>query len=471
MTNKEFEFLLQQGEGYNLEFKESYNSNLAREICAMANANGGKVLIGITDDGKVKPVTLNNKIKSEIQDLVRKFDPSFEIDINKFNGVVIIEVPEGKKKPYSTGGKFYMRQGANSQQLSRDEIRDFFFNEGILRFDEMPNERFNYEKDFNRAAYNNFLEEAGIKTKLSQKAVLRNLELMNDSKLRNAAVLLFCKKASRFLRSATITCALFMGKTKTKVIDSKEFDADLLTNYQKAFNYIQNKLNTEYIIKGGPREEVLELPEQALREALLNAIAHRDYFSNANIQVGIYSDRVEIFNPGGLVGNIKVEDLYTRSFPRNHLLFGLMQRMELVEKIGSGLMRMGEMMEEYLLPHPNITVGEAWFEVRFDRPNLQEMSVEQRKEKYHAGLGDRLGDRLGDNQRKIIEIIKENSKISIPQLAERIGISTTAVENNLSKLKKLGIIRRVGTTKKGFWEIPKMPKSDNVYQKLSLPRE
>src|ERR1035437_8775506 len=120
MTKEELDFLIQQGEGYNLEFKESYNPSVAREICAMANAAGGKILIGVTDDGMVKPVELNNKIRSEIQDLVRNFDPDFTVDVSELSGVIVIDVPDGEKKPYSTNGKFYMRQGANSQQLSRD---------------------------------------------------------------------------------------------------------------------------------------------------------------------------------------------------------------------------------------------------------------------------------------------------------------------------------------------------------------
>jgi ATP-dependent DNA helicase RecG len=249
MNNKELDFLIQQGEGFNLEFKESYNSNVAREICAMANANGGKILIGVSDDGKMKSVVLTNKMKSEIQDLVRKFDPSFSVDISEFEGVIIIDVTEGKKKPYSTGGKFYMRQGACSQQLSRDEIRDFFIDEGLIRFDEKLNKKFDFKEDFSKEAYDNFLEKTGIETNLTRDEVLRNLELLENNQLKNAGVLMFCDKASKFISNATITCALFLGESKTKIIDSKEFDSDLYTNYQEAFKYLQSKLNTEYIIQ------------------------------------------------------------------------------------------------------------------------------------------------------------------------------------------------------------------------------
>lgn len=458
MNNKELDFLIQEGEGFNLEFKESYNSNIAKEICAMANANGGKVLIGVTDDGKMKPATLSNKLKSEIQDLVRKFDPSFSVGISEFEGVIIIDVPEGKKKPYSTGGKFYMRQGACSQQLSRDEIRDLFMDEGLIRFDEKISKKFDLDKDFNDEAYDSFLKKIGIETKLTRDEVLRNLELLDEeNKIKNAGVLMFCRKASKFISSATITCALFQGKTKTKVIDSKEFDANLYTNYLEAFNYLKSKINTEYIIRGGgPRKEVLELPEEALREALLNAIAHRDYFSIGNIQISIFSDRVEIDNPGSLIGNIKVEDLYKKSFPRNNLLFGLMHRMELVEKIGSGLMRMNEMMEEYLLPRPLLDVSDVRFSITFERPDLQKMSVEQRMEKYQSGLGVKLGEglgvKLGENEKKIIELIRGDSQITIDKLAEELNISTTAIENNIKKLRQKKVLKRIGY-KGGYWEI------------------
>jgi ATP-dependent DNA helicase RecG len=458
MTKEELDFLIQQGEGYNLEFKESYNQSMAREICAMANASGGKILIGVTDDGKVKLVELNNKIKSEIQDLVRNFDPDFAVLVSELSGVIIVDVPEGDKKPYSTNGKFYMRQGANSQQLSRDEIKNFFINEKLIHFDETPNRNFIFEKDFNEDAYDNFLLKMGVETRLGREDILKNLELLSGETIKNAGALLFCKKTTSIFRSATIICALFMGKTKTKVIDTKEFDADLLSNYTGAFDYLRSKLNTEYIMTGGPREEILELPEKALREALLNAIAHRDYFSNANIQISIFSDRVAIDNPGGLMGKMKVEDLYKKSYPRNNLLFGLMQRMELVEKIGSGLMRINKMMDKYLLPHPVIEATDVYFGISFERPNLQKMSVEQRMKEYDKlgeKLGEKLGDKLGENQGKIIEIMRNNRNVTIPELSLNLDISTTAVENNLAKLKEAGFIRRIGPDKGGYWEVTK----------------
>ena len=255
--------------------------------------------------------------------------------------------------------------------------------------------------------------------------------------------------------NAIIKAARFKGLRSVEFIDEKEFDEDLFSNYENAMNYLRSKLNTEFIIKGGPREEVLELPEKALREALLNAIAHRNYFSTASIQISIFSDRVVIDNPGKLIGNIKVEDLYKKSYPRNNLLFGLMQRMDLVEKIGSGLVRIDEMMEEYLLPHPVIDVSDFYFGISFERPDLQKMTIEQRMKEYENSekVGEKVGEKLTENQHKIISLIKKDEKVSIVEISHRIGMAEKNVENNLRKLKEKKLIERVGPDKGGYWKI------------------
>lgn len=458
LTKKELEFYISQGEGYNIEFKEAYSPTIGKEMCAFANASGGKIFIGITDTGAKKEIKITNKLKSEIQDIGRNLDPKLTIYLQELDGILIIDINEGKEKPYSIVGKFYLRQGANSQQLTRNEIKDFFQKEGLVLFDESPNQNFSFDRDFNESAYENFLSRMGVKTKLSRRNILKNLDLLSGEMIKNAGALLFCKKATRIARSATILCALFMGKTKTKIIDTKEFDEDLFSNYENAMNYLRSKLNTEFIIKGGPREEMLELPEKALREALLNAIAHRDYFSTASIQISIFSDRVVIDNPGRLIGNIKIEDLYKKSYPRNNLLFGLMQRMDLVEKIGSGLVRINEMMEAYLLPHPIIDVSDVYFGISFKRPDLQEMSIEQRIKEYRKvteRVTERVIEKVTEKERLIIKLIDESNNITIQDISERIKTSRKTVNVYLKQLKEKGLIKRIGPDKGGHWEIIK----------------
>jgi ATP-dependent DNA helicase RecG len=241
---------------------------------------------------------------------------------------------------------------------------------------------------------------------------------------------------------------LYQGFDKYKVLDRKEYDADIYSNFTDAINYLKSKLNTEYIIKGGPREERLELPEEALREAILNAIAHRDYYSTGNIQVGIYKDRVEIDNPGGLVGKMKVEELFGRSLPRNPLLFGLMQRMNLVEKIGSGLMRIQNAMKEYDLPGIEFEADSNWFKIIFKRSkaNIAEKDKDNTREKNREKTREKTRE-------KILNLIREKPEITTKELIEATGLTRRGVEWNLDKLKEEGIIERKGSKKSGYWEI------------------
>jgi len=439
MDQKELEFLISQGEGYNLSFKQSYSDSIARDFCAFANANGGKVVIGVGDDNAIKGAAISNRLKSQIQDLARNMDPPRVVAVDEIAGAIVVTVPEGAAKPYSASGKFYMRYGANSQQLRRDEIRAFFRKEGLVLFDEMPSSRFDLSRDFSEAAYESFLRLAGISRVLGRREVLENLGLVKAGVIKNAGALLFCKRAASASPSATIMCALFRGREKVKILDSKEFVADLHGNYEQAFKYVQSKLNTEYIIKGGgPRQERLELPEEALKEAVLNAIAHRDYFSTANIQIYIFSDRVEIVNPGGLVPGMKMSDLGKKSMPRNPLLFGLMQRMELVEQAGTGIARIKNALKERGLRPPKIEADEDWFSITFERPDLQAVKTPQKTTQKTT--------------QKIIELIGQNPGITRRELAEAIGITEEGIKFNLAQMQKKGLLKRVGPDKGGRWE-------------------
>jgi len=191
-----------------------------------------------------------------------------KIEVSRMGNILIVDVQEGTDKPYTINGKFYVRQGTNSQQLQRDEIRRFFQEEGLILFDEKQNCDFDPGKDFDETTFRTFLEMTRTSLILEKHDILENLGLLKNGYLTNAGVLLFCKKVTKFLLNATITCVLFQGRDKYKILDRKEFDGDLYSNYQDTVTYLQSKLNTEYIIKGGPREEKLELPESALREAI-----------------------------------------------------------------------------------------------------------------------------------------------------------------------------------------------------------
>ena len=450
MNKDELLELIKIGEGYTLEFKESISSSIGKDICAFANASGGKIIVGVKDDGTNVGINLSNSDKSKIQDIARNMNPSFNVSINQVDNLAVVDVFEGKNKPYSVSGKFYLRIGATSQQLNRDEIRAFFQKEGLILFDKKVNHKFDYEKDFNNKAYEDFLNKADIKQTISKERLLTNLGFIEDKKLNNAGVLFFCGNVSKFFLNTDITCVLYQGDSKYKILDKKVFENDLISNYEGAISYLINKLNTEYIIKR-EREEYLELPEDALRESILNAIAHRDYFSPSHIQVNIFKNSVEIINPASYPQNITIEDLLSGSHPKNLFLFSMMQRANLVEKVGTGIKRINDAMKDYKLKLPMIEYENIWFRIVFERPDLQKNSYQQRV--VGKRLVDGLVDGLVESQKEILELIQSNPKISKSKMSKKIGISTTAIDKNIDSLKKKGLLKRIGSAKGGHWEI------------------
>jgi len=365
--------LIATGEGQLLEFKRSGVSHLGREICAFANSLGGRILIGVTDSGEIVSTTNTNQLRSEVQSIARNLEPPLMVDLEEVDGVLIIEIPASRFKPHSSSGKFYLREGATCQQMNRDEIREFFYREGLIYFDEKTNERFDWPTDLDPAAYDTLLEVCRITPSVDREVLLQNLGLLKNEHMTYAGSLLLGADGARLVPGASINCSLFQGTSKTRILDQKIYTADFLSNYHSAVNYLLSHLDTSYEI-GFKRVDKLELPEAALREALLNAMGHRDYRNPGDLQVHLFQDRLEIANPGGLVGGLTLATLGTRSMPRNPLLFGMMQRMDLVEKVGSGFKRIHDLCDDQSCPRPEIEADQDWFRITFQRPGHSQPS-------------------------------------------------------------------------------------------------
>jgi len=275
--------LIKLGEGFTVEFKQSGTRNIGRELCAFANATGGSLLIGVSDKGDPVGVKDHNKLKSEIQSIARSMEPPLILDIESMGNVLVISIPAQNSKPYSFAGKFYLRDGASSQQMSRDEIREFFFKEGVIHFDETPCESFRLDTDLEPSNWSKFAKRANIPEDMAPATALKNLHLLRNKKVSQAGAWLLADDITRFNISGNVSCALFLGNDKARILDRKDFSSDVYTMIDAVMVYILSKINTELIIEKIQRKERPELPEEALRETVVNALAHRDYRSTANV--------------------------------------------------------------------------------------------------------------------------------------------------------------------------------------------
>ncbi len=357
MKAADLDILLQEGEGVMLEYKENLSASFARELVSFANTAGGRILLGVRDDGTVKGIADTNELRARIQDIAHNCDPPVKILLQRLGEVTVVTVRESDAKPVQCSDGFFWRQGAVTQKLSREEIRSLFQQTGAIRFDLSICPGFRYPDDFDMDKFNDWLRKSTISRGGSTADVLVNIEAAEHSGgrliFRNAGALFFAREPRRFFNQAYVTCLLFKGTSKVHVLDRKDFAGGVVADIEDSLRFIERNTRTAYRIEKLQREEISEYPVAALREAITNAVMHRNWFiEGANVFVEIYEDRIEISSPGGLPNGMLIEDLGTKSIRRNPLIADLLHRIAYIEKAGTGIRRMREMAKEQGYPEP-----------------------------------------------------------------------------------------------------------------------
>ncbi len=418
-----------EGEGQKIEFKLKA-SGLAKEMVSFANASGGSIWLGIADDGQVPGIEDSNRLRSEIQATANTCDPRIPIRIVPHGKVLEIDVPEGEDKPYRCRDGFFLRVGPNAQQLTRDEILKFVTRGGRVRFDEMFVEGSALSGEIDAEAIDAFRRSRKLSPETSAADILQNIGLAQRQKGRvvvtRAALLFFGQDPQRRFPEAFVTCACYGDATRPQVLDRLDVGGHLLRQFEGAAAFLKRNLRSGYRIeKMGPREEVPEIPEAALREALLNALTHRDYFADSeHVYVHVHPGRVEITNPGGLPPGMTLEDLGTRAVPRNRLIADLFHRMGYVERLGSGIARMRQAMAKASLPPPRFSVSADAFRVSLET---------------WTGLG------LDPKASRVLDVLRKERRVTSAMVCRELKVSSDSAQRLLAALVSGGWIDRLGS--------------------------
>ncbi|MCL2046654.1 MAG: putative DNA binding domain-containing protein [Oscillospiraceae bacterium] len=475
----ELEYILNEGESYTVEFKESPDKSLPEEVCAFANASGGRVYIGVHNDGYVVGTDTSNNARSRIQDTINKIEPRLDVIMEVIDNIIVLTVPEGMHKPYSCPAGFYMRSGPNSQKLDRDSIIEFFQSEGRVRYDEIVRDDLPVAGYFNEEAYKKFIRLAKISEVHDKETILKNLkcaaEVRGELCFTNAGALFFRKNDDDIeFRHAGVVCALYKGTEKVYILDAKELGGDLINKVDDAVIFLKKHLRLSYKIESVRRENILELPEDALREAIVNAVSHRDYFEKgARIMVEVFDDRVEVVSPGGVCKGITPENFGSISLTRNNVIVNLLHRCGYIEQMGTGINRMRNAAREAGVTEPKFELS-GFFKVIFKRsppdvsithelavnqPNSRLIDIEDGIESGINGIKDGTNginfiDNGTENKReKIITSLLDDPYITQSVLAVEIGVSVRTVARELKLLREDGTIKRVGSNRVGYWEV------------------
>ncbi len=442
MNAEELFKMMKKGESESLEFKENFDSEAIEAAVAFANARGGAIFIGVNDKGHTKGITLGKEtLKEWANNLSQATEPVVIPEIEEFGiegkSIVKITVKEYPIKPVAYKGVCYLRVGSSNRKLTPKEIAELHLQTTGSSWDSYSANARIEDIDLNKVVeYVKLANETGRrKIKESPMEALKKLELIKGNKPTWAAILLFGKEPQRFLLQAKVHCGRFKGETT--IIDDQLIDDSIIGQIEKVMEFAKRNLKLEFIITGKPRrDEKWEYPLDAIREAIINAVCHRDYTEPSDIQVRIYDNELIVWSPGKLPLGITLEWLYKphKSVLRNKLVAQVFFDIAFIERWGTGVQRMLELCEKQNLPSPLFEEYQG-FRVIFRRPFAKEEL---------AKLG------LNERQIKAVDYTEKKGSITNKEYQELNSTTKRTATRDLTDLLQKGLFRKTG---KGMREL------------------
>lgn len=436
-------------ENQHIEWKSVWRDEYLKWICGFANASGGFLEIGKDDAGNVVGIPNASKLMEDLPNKVRDIlGVIVGVNLHSENGKQWLSIEiDPYPSPISYKGRYFFRSGSTNQELKGAALDRFLLQKQGRNWDSIPLPHVKTEQmegktieHFKKlASESRRVSEADLK--VEKEELLEKLSLYENGFLNRAAALLFHAEPERFVTGSTVKIGFF--RTDEDLLFQDEIQGNLFQQVEKTMELLLTKyLIARISYKGLHRVEKLPYPEAALREALVNAIAHKDYSTGNPIQISVYEDKIIFWNAGVLPENWTVERLREKhpSVPFNPAIARTFFRSGLIEAWGRGTLKIIDECRSFGIPEPvfKYDLSGFWIEFYTGLETGSEKSSEKGSEK---------------SSEKILELVKRNKKITISELAEALGISTRAVEKQLSKLQKENRLKRVGGRKEGYWEV------------------
>lgn len=361
MDEIELREIILKGEDLHTEFKEMIESNedLAKSIVCFANTDGGKIIIGVTKAGEIVGVENIDETLRRIDDVAfNRCEPPVTVVTETLKiddkTLIIVNIPKGEQRPYRTqSGFYYIRSVNRCRQASRQELLRMFQATESMFYDEIEIHKaslqnldvkkfISFLKDFMNIPVSNESEYL--------KNLMKNLKVISPTeKPTLAGLLFFGDKPQDFIPYAKIICAYIEGEEiSIPPSDKKDVSGDIMEMLENTMKFLKIYLREKHIIKGLEPEAHLEIPEKALREILINAIAHRDYTISSPIRVLIFVNRIEVHSPGKLPNTVTIESIKIGGSHvlRNPTIYNFFVKMGLVTDVGSGVARAIRLIRE-----------------------------------------------------------------------------------------------------------------------------
>jgi len=446
--------MIKSGESEKIEFKESFDKEIIETVGDFANTKFGVILIGISDKGKIKGIQIGkDTLKGWANQISQSTEPSIiseiwdeEID-KKYIG--IINIPEYPIKPVSVKGRCYRRVGNSNRIMTPQEVAQMHLNstggswDALLARDALLD-------DIDSEKVKRYIKKTSItgRRKIGEaealEKVLEKLGLTKEGKPTWAAILLFGERPQATLLQAKVHCGRFKGETT--IIDDRMIDGAVIEQVDEVMDFIHKNISVKFVMTGKPaRDEIWDYPLEALREAVINAVCHRDYTLSSDIQIRIYDDKLVVWSPGGLPFGITMEDLYKphSSVLRNKGIAGIFYDIGWIEQWGSGIDKMRKACLGAGIPEPLFEEYQG-FRVTFRKDIFTEDYL------YNLGLNGR--------QIKAVMYVKEKGKITNKVYQELNTVSNKTAYLELSEIVEKDVFVLEGSGRKVMYTLKVMKK-------------
>jgi len=479
-------------ENQNIEYKVSWRDEYLKWVCGFANASGGSIYIGVDDNKNIVGINEAEKLLVDIPNkIVNYLGIVADVNLLKEEDKEYIEIKVSPSNvPISLKGIYHFRSGATKQELKGVALQQFILKKMGRTWDDIANEAATLD-DIDSNAIEYFLRKAVNAKRMSSDSlgdtiekVLENLDLYNEyHQIKNAAILLFGKRPSKFFPCVQFKIGRF-GRDNTDLLFQDIVEGNIIQMTDRVIEILKSKyLISPIYYEGLQRIEPLEIPEEALREAIFNAIIHKDY-TGVHIQMKVYNDRIILWNEGKLIDNYTVETLLNdhSSHPRNKNIANVFYKAGFIEAWGRGISKIRTGFIDAKLPEPlfeekmggmwvsiprnvgikqeNVGINEDDVGIIQENVGINENDVGIIQENVGINENDVgiIQENVGINDKIKFEILKkisENPSLSAKELSNLLNINDRTVERYVKQLKESGMIERIGSKKTGYWKILK----------------
>ncbi len=443
-------------EGLNIEYKREYVEDIKKTVIAFANTDGGKVYIGIGDDGQIIGVNeaddtmlkLTNAIRDTIKPDVTLFI-SYETQQVESKTIVVLNVQKGTACPYYLAGKgirpegVYIRQGASTAPATESTILRMIKDTAGDDYESVRslNQELTFESlkaEFDQAEIK--LEEAQMKT----------LRLIGNDGLYSNLGLLLSDQCMH-----TIKLAIFEGTTKEIFKDRYEFDGSLLKQLRACHALIDRYNRTRSEFDQLTRKDLREYPPSAIREALLNSIVHREYSYSASTLISVFDDKIEFVTIGGLVKGISQADMRLGvSILRNKNLANVFYRLKLIEAYGTGIPKIIESYHDFPILPKIETTDNAFKITLYSTHNLYGAPVV-------AGM---IKETLSYGEQRVADLMPSSETFTRKDIERALSVSQPMAIKYLKNLLDKGAVEKIGTGKNVRYRLRTAAGNENQYQ-------